>query len=369
MLCFTQIINLANGGKPAKSMVLTMNGKELWTASGNSIAIIDVQNLQLIDQIRVFSLARRMVSQLISDGERVWTIDRKSSIVYQWDVKTRKKQFMFDCGLKCHAKGMVLAQAVSDRLFEEVTDSPLLLRKNKSPPDIIPEEEKPETTPENAAYPPARTENSSVNLLKISPLLVKATRKLHLQPSILFSPKKRKLGKKMRHMHCDTESFSQLRPRAGAFSDTSVHLGPILLVGDTLWVGRDVGDILIINIREPLSNTVVTSVRYNNKNKNEPVIFGEVLCHLEDEQGKQENYLKEIIQLRKCGRNHVVCAMRVESKEERNREIRNSRGDLQRERSQEKATDSFKLLIFEAWQTSDFERFYQRLNALHTLEQ
>ena len=368
MFCFIQIINLANGNYAAKSMVFTKKGQELWAASGNSIAIIDVQNLQLIGQIRVFSLVRQFVTQLISDGERVWTVDKKSSIVYQWDVQTRKKLFKFDCDLTCNAKGMVLAQAVSDSLFEEITDSPPLSKRNQSPPDIIPEEKTPETFQENAASPPSRSQNSSVNLLQISPLLAKATRKLHMQPSILFSPKKRKLGKKIRNRQNDTESVSQLRPRAGAYSNTSVHIGPILLVGDTLWIGRGVGDILVINIREPLSNTVATSVRYNDKNRNDPVIFGEVLCHLEDEQGKQANYLKEVTQLRKCGRNHVVSTMRVESKEEKNREIVRSRGGLQREWSEEKVTDNFKLLIYEAWQTSDFEKFCQNLNALHALE-
>jgi len=361
------VINLANGTKPAKSMVFTKNGKELWTASGNSIAIIDAQNLQLIQQIRVFSLARQMVTQLVTDGNRVWSIDRKSSIVYQWDVETRTKQFKFDCDLACNVKGMILAQAVSDSLFEESSDSPPISRKIEHKPVAIAEKDGSEMAVKEED-PPAKPGTPSINLLKISPLLIKATRKAHLQPSVLFTPKKRKLGKIIRKIHAENESLSQVRPRAGAYSNTSLHIGPILMVDDTLWIGRGEGDILVINVRGPTSKQLTTNVGYAKKKKNDPAIFGEVLCHLEDEQGKQTNYVKDIVQLRKCGRNEVVSAMRFESKQNRNREQYNTGGGLQREPSQEKVADNFKLLMFEAWRTSDFERFSQNLAALHALE-
>ena len=350
-------------------MVFTRNGKELWAASGNSIAIIDVQNLQLIEQIRVSSLARQMITQLVSDGERVWTIDRKSSIVYQWDVKTRQKKFKFDCDVVGNAKGMILAQAVSDRLFDEISSSPPMSLKNRHQPVTIGEEKGKDEAPEKMADVPARLGNATVDLLKISPLLIKARKKLHMQPSILFSPKKRKLGRNTRKRQYEMDSLCQLRPRSRALNDTSIRLGQILLVGDSLWIGRDSGDILVMNVREPSSNSVSTSIRYNAKHRNGPLIFGEVMCHLEDEHGKELNYLKEIVQLRMCGKNRVVSAVRLESRQERGRDRALTGGTLQREPSQEKTTDNFKLLIFEAWQTSDFEDFSRNLHALHELEQ
>ena len=362
-----QVINLANEGRPAKNMVFTKNNKELWVASGNSIAIIDVPNLQLVEQIKVFTLPRHMVTQLVTDGERVWSTDRKSSIVYQWDVATRKKQFKFDCDVACNAKGFVLAQAISDRLFEEITDSPPMSPKVEKNFEVIAEEREVEEYPKKTMT--IARNDGPINLLKISPLIIKATRKMHLQPSILFSQKKRKLGKKVRTRHFEAEPVCHVRPRAGAYSDTSVRLGPMLLIGDGLWVGRGVGDILIINIRKPLSNVVTTSVQYTAKAKNNPFIFGEVMCHLEDEHGKQPNILKEVTQLRKCGRNQVVSALRVESKQERFRERLSTGGTLRREPSQEKTIDNFKLLLFEAWQRADFEKFSGNLSALHALEQ
>ena len=308
-----------------------------------------------------------MVTQLVTDGNRVWSIDRKSSVVYQWDVETRKKQFKFDCDLACNAKGMILAQAVSDSLFEESSDSPPISRKVEDKPVAIVEKKGSAIAPKEEE-PPAKPGTPSINLLKISPLLIKATRKAHMQPSVLFTPKKRKLGKIIRKIHTENESMTQVRPRAGAYSNTSLHLGPILIVGDTLWIGRGDGDILVINVRAPTSEQLITSVGYARKTKNDPAIFGEVLCHLEDEQGKQTNYVKDIVQLRRCGRNEVVGAMRFESKQDRNRERYIAGGGLQREPSQEKVADNFKLLIFEAWQTSDFEKFSQSLAALHALE-
>lgn len=346
-------------------MVFTKHGKELWVASGNSIAIIDVSNLQLIQQIKVFALARQMVTQLVTDDERVWTIDRKSSIIYEWDVENRKKQFEFDCDVESNARGCVLVQAISDRLFEEITDSPPMSLKNRRATvvtsNVIEENNKPLDLLQPNVEPP-------INLLKISPSLIKATKKLHAQPSIMFSQRKKKLGKKMRTMHYDSGTASQLRSRTTAYNDTSMRLGPLLLVGDTLWVGRGVGDILVINIKKPSSGMVSTSIDYKEKAKNMPFVFGEVLCHLEDEQGKQPHILKETTQLLKIGKNHVVTAIRVESKHDRFTERLNTNRTMRKDSTQDRSSEYFKLSIFEAWQRSDLERFSGNLSALHALE-
>lgn len=368
---------------------MTKGGKELWVASGNCIAIVDVQNLQLVHQIRVFTLHRYMITQLVTDGERVWSIDRKSTNIYQWDVDTRQKVFKFDCDISCDAaRGVVVAEAVSDRLFNEITDSPPMSPKNRTSNasrdglNAIREDEEQgaamqrEFEPANANTPvldrqangrASREDMPALNLLKISPLLTKMKRSV--QPSFLLSRKKRKTTNKMRSRHREDDVPPQTRVRSGAYTDSNMRIGHILLVGDALWVGRSVGDVLILNIQRPKTNSVATSVSYSQMTANIPFVFGEVLCRLSDEQGKQSGLLKEITMIRKVGNDRIVAAMRTESKLDRLRSRRDSSGSLKRQGSSEQVFDQFKLLIFEAWSSHDLQQFSAELSALHRLEQ
>ena len=380
---------LANEGKPAKSLVLTKGGKELWVASGNCIAIVDVQNLQLVHQIRVFTLHRYMITQLVTDGERVWSIDRKSTNIQQWDVETRQKVFKFDCDISGDAaRGVVVAEAVSDRLFNEITDSPPMsprtATRNASRDGLnaIQEDQEHgdatqrEVEPADANAPvldqqangrTSREDMPSLNVLKISPLLTKMKRSV--QPSFLLSRKKRKTTKKTRSHHREIDVPPQTRARSGAYTDSNIRIGQILLVGGTLWVGRSVGDILVLNIQRPKTKSVATSVSYSKTPANMPFVFGEVLCQLSDEQGKQSGLLKEITMIRKVGDDRIVTAMRTESKMDRLRSRRDSSGSLSRQGSSEQFFDQFKLLTFEAWSSNDLQQFSAELSALHRLEQ
>ena len=356
------MIYLANEGRPAKKLALTKGGKELWVASGNSVAIVDTQNLQLIEKVKVFALPRHLVTHMVTDGERVWTSERNSTIIYQWDVETRQKTYIFDCDITCNAKGIILGQLVkngsSERTAESLATTPAnLVKLDSSGLDEIAESNSGlEDIAECAEDIEAKEAKPPVDLLAISPLLLKATRRA--QPSFLLSQKKRRVTKSSRRLHFNAEHFNlPTRPRSGAYSDASLRLGPILLKGNTLLVGRSVGDILVINVCKPTTPTVTLHDNLNT------FVFGEVLCQIEDEQGKQPDILKEVTCFEKVGNSRVVAAMRIESKKEWMRERLNTFGSVGQ------IFDAFKLLSFEAWDISEFENFATNVSSLHSMEQ
>lgn len=82
---------------PAKSMVLVRDNKELWVGCGNKIVIIDTQTLAILDEIAVYQTPRTHVRIMVTDGARVWSADRRSTKILQWQVSSRHLTNMFDC--------------------------------------------------------------------------------------------------------------------------------------------------------------------------------------------------------------------------------------------------------------------------------
>eukprot|EP00794_Sanderia_malayensis_P013705 gene13705-15132_t len=369
------IINLANEGRPAKSLVFTKDGRELWVGSGNCIAIINVSNLQLIQQIKVFTLHRHMINQLVTDGRQLWSIDRKSTVIYQWDVETRQKTFRFDCDVTHDVTGVVIAQPVTDKLFHDLNDSPPLSPKtsqkslhriteetlqmdnNKEP--SLPDENK--LNASNKEKEQIEENPSTMNLL--GSRTAKNIRKI--QPSFMFQRKNRKPRSRQRSNQSDG-SF-KVRPRSGAITDSSMRLSCMVLVGDTLWVGRSVGDVLVINVREPTDNSTLNTANYSGPKSTESFVFGEVLSQFSDEAIKQFGLPRGVSLLMKMGSDQVIAVFRTEMEALRKRADSYAEVEL-RSRSRHHI-DQFRFLILSAWGCEDFKKFTAGIHNLHNLEE
>ncbi|XP_078364681.1 leucine-rich repeat serine/threonine-protein kinase 1-like isoform X2 [Oculina patagonica] len=92
-----QVVNLGQNGMPAKSMVLVRDNKELWVGCGNKIVIVDTSTLAVLDEIAVYQTPRTHVRIMVTDGMRVWSADRRSSKILQWEVSNRQLTNIFDC--------------------------------------------------------------------------------------------------------------------------------------------------------------------------------------------------------------------------------------------------------------------------------
>ncbi|XP_068741133.1 leucine-rich repeat serine/threonine-protein kinase 1-like isoform X3 [Montipora capricornis] len=108
-----QVVNLGQSGTPAKSMVLVRDNKELWVGCGNKIVIVDTNTLILLDEIVVYQSHRTHVRIMVTDGERVWSGDRRSTKILQWDVNNRQLTHIFECDVD-NPVGQVLCSEIKE---------------------------------------------------------------------------------------------------------------------------------------------------------------------------------------------------------------------------------------------------------------
>lgn len=91
-----QVINLGQSGSPVNCMVLTNDDTELWVSCDNKIIILDTCSLMIIKEIQVYSSRRAKVRKMVACEDRVWSIDRRSTKILQWDVHSHQLTHVFD---------------------------------------------------------------------------------------------------------------------------------------------------------------------------------------------------------------------------------------------------------------------------------
>lgn len=127
------------------------------------------------------------------------------------------------------------------------------------------------------------------------------------------------------------------RPRLRVLAGSINRVTSLLLVNGTLWVGRGVGDVLTVNV--------------NPANNDLPL--GYVFAQLESDNqlGYENGQVDEIVN---SGSNKVVCLRRLES----------ARGSQSNE---ERFTERYQLVVWEAWGDTEFKRFKDRLDNFNSL--
>ena len=109
---------------PAKSLVLVRDNKELWVGCGNVVVVVDTSSLMILDDIPVYKTPRTHVRIMVTDGARVWSADRRSTKILQWDVESRHLTHIFDCDVE-NPVGEVVSQEVKEaRKRRAISDVP-----------------------------------------------------------------------------------------------------------------------------------------------------------------------------------------------------------------------------------------------------
>lgn len=112
-------MNLGQNGMPAKSMVLVLDNKELWVGCGNKIVIVDTSTLVILDEIAVYQTQRTHVRIMVTDGPRVWSADRRSTKILQWEVSTRQLTHIFDCDVDNPLGVVLCSELMGPRRFAD----------------------------------------------------------------------------------------------------------------------------------------------------------------------------------------------------------------------------------------------------------
>ena len=83
-------IQLSEPGTSACCLLFVKDGRELWVGCGNQVGIIDVDTLDVVHKIRAYVSPRSNIRSMVTNGHTVFTINRKTPDVFQWDIESRQ---------------------------------------------------------------------------------------------------------------------------------------------------------------------------------------------------------------------------------------------------------------------------------------
>ena len=219
------ILYLADVNKPAKCMVF-VGSDRLWCGCGNNITVVDSVNLKVLQQIPVFNKKMALVNELVSDGKSVWGVGRHLSCVMEWDSRTCVLTRVFDCStINPAANQMVVC---GPKEFEDIFDPDVA--KGLPPPPPPPTDEAPPHDKEDTL----RVVNDPMDPSQtyIRPASRRVTRTLRTRPKPMLQ----------------TKLVDEARKKILSRLNGSTRTTTLVLVDETLWVGRGMGDILVIDV-------------------------------------------------------------------------------------------------------------------------
>ena len=232
------ILRLGESGKAAKCMTF-VGSQQLWCGCGNTITVIDSQELKVLKHIPVFVRRMALVNELVSNGKRVWGVGRQLSCVMEWDVETFSLKHIFNCNSIDPTDEIVISDP---RNVEELIDPDNLPSKSGT---IVGGASTP-SSEEAVAKNGFNVENNPVKMQTSStPFSQRTTRKT------LRDIRPRSRVKNM----ADRPPTSRVRIATTRDIVLRKHLGStrttsLVIVESTLWVGRGMGDVLVIDISD-----------------------------------------------------------------------------------------------------------------------
>lgn len=254
---------------------MTLAGSDrLWCGCGNGIVVVDTVNAGVLQQIPVFAKRSTLVNELAYDGSSVWGIGSLLSCVLQWDVETYSLVRVLDSSI-VDPTGLVITtelEPAGGRILEDI------FGRDPQKPSAAADEEGPISPLQSPISPLKKTRNDelSFSVSQTSPsvrsrsLTVMAYRKSQRIPT----------HKKNRHQSC-ASTVQEGQPPAPAAEKTSTSAKSLLVVDDALWIGRGMGDVIVVDVsRGPGDGKVLARLatcdckKYGNRSHNKLVAVG-----------------------------------------------------------------------------------------------
>ena len=297
--------------KPCHCMLLVKHRGELLIGCGNVVRILSLKDLLLDQQLLVVDTRDYQIVQgLANYGDMVWCFVEDCSDIPQFDLSTREFVNQFFCSSAVLTKGHSLSNPVTDRTLRVSHHLPV------SP-------------------------SSSANE---SPDFKQRSETVHSRPRSLTSSVKRRA------------EFASKRQRSRSAGDHSenYNVSSLLIVKDTLWIGRADGNILVVGID-------TTSSRYR---------FGEVLAVLSTISmlGVPEGPVSQLYYVEGSGR--VIACRDIAPEEVPIRQLAKTTDDFSANVPQIKVHTGrsiiyplkprpfrYQLLVWEDWGSEDVMRF------------
>lgn len=242
------ILKLDDRSKSAKCMVF-VGSEKLWCGCGNTITVVDIVNMMVVHQIPVFVKKMALVNELVSNGIKVWGVGRQLSCVMEWEVETYKLLHVFNCseidqtGLNICSDPAKIEDLIDPNRLQppSTTTDQVEVKQEESKEDSFDVINDPTPTSASAPFSTTRT-RQTLRSLKSRPRRVAMTSQ---HACILGSPK-------TGYSRVLTARNRVLRKQQGSTRTTT-----LVIVDKTLWVGRGMGDVVVIDISETKTHGMV----------------------------------------------------------------------------------------------------------------
>lgn len=326
------ILRLGESGKAAKCMTF-VGGKQLWCGCGNTITVINSKELQVLQHIPVFVKRMALVNELVSNGGKVWGVGRQLSCVMEWDVETFTLVHVFNC-------------TIIDPTDEIVISDPKLVE------DLFDPDSRPKAGTVSEGMASTLAERRDGFNVENDPLKVQATGTPFSQRTTRCTL--RGIRPRVKNIK---ENQGSIRRRIATKRDLvllrhqgSTRTTSLVIVGDTLWVARGMGDILVVDI----------TGRENH---------GKVLARLSTEQsGKYGN--RSYNKLVSVAGDYVVSSQWLEPVDIRKSTLTGQQGPSPRLPTREaQPTAHQAITIWDAWNHEKIANFMSHRSAMLMMEE
>lgn len=269
------VLQVSEDTRAAKCMVFVGKNR-MWCGCGNSITVVNTDNLQIVTTFPVFVRRNSFVYELQSNGKLVWGIGRQLSFVMEWDAETYQLLNVFDCQqLDPTDKFIRVDPSTIDAIDSGGGGTQAAETANDHSPTSSPTPEKKldiSNEPSSASrFSPFSRENTIKSLADTK---TRDGDNMRVRAKVVTS--KYVKSSPMLRLRA-TSRTKALKKFMGSTRATS-----LVLVRDTLWVGRGMGDIIIIDIGQGDDHGKViarlcdeNSEKFGNRSGNKLVVVGD----------------------------------------------------------------------------------------------
>ena len=211
------IMQVSESKKPPNCSLIV--GNRLWCGCGNMIVVIDITKMEKIHEFVVFSNGFNLVYQLVSKDDKVWVRGRQFAAIMEYDAKTYKVLWKLNC--------------------EKIDPTGEVIRDKSN----VDEEEK----EDEEKFPEPATGNGTKNESQNGPAFSVEVEAGRLRGG--FQPHNqthtiRSLGRRRQRLQSIVISKDDIRARRHG----GTRVTSLVLVKECLWIGRGMGDILIVDL-------------------------------------------------------------------------------------------------------------------------
>jgi leucine-rich repeat kinase 1 len=105
---------------PINSMVIVKDQTELWCTSNNYLFIVQLSDFQIVHSFQLFASSKSYITWLAADKQNVYGIDKRAPFVLQWNIESRQLSWILDCSRKLLEVGKSVSVAPYENVYVDI---------------------------------------------------------------------------------------------------------------------------------------------------------------------------------------------------------------------------------------------------------